>query len=96
MTQQPIDYKDVIALGFLRQDEQDSVFFGQYGFKWFIVEIELTKSVKASWDCNSRLVELIRHKERSILGRMPIENLQHLKDMLSFYGKYTPPKVTAA
>ena len=95
--QQPINYKDVIALGFLRQQETDHVFFNQYGFDWFIVDMKLQKGLRASWDCNSRLVELIRYdKEQTILGRMPIKDLEHLKETLAFYGKYTPPKVTAA
>lgn len=94
--QQPINYKDVIDLGFERKNETDDVFFNEYGFKWFIVEMILTKHILASWDCNSRLVELLRVDDGKILGHMPIENLQHLKDMLAFYGKYTQPKVTAA
>lgn len=97
MTEQPINYKDVIDLGFLRQQETDHVFFNQYGFDWFIVDMKLQKGLRASWDCNSRLVELIRYdEEKSIKGRMPVIDLQDLKDKLAFYGKYTPPKIIAA
>ena len=84
--QEQINYADVIALGFTRQDISDTVFESQYGYIWFLVTKELTKNIRAEWDCNDRTVEIVRYdKDSNILGKMPLQDLSVLKTFINFY-----------
>lgn len=86
MIQHQINYKEVIDLGFKRKDlGNDSVFFNQYGFEWFIVIMKLKKGIYAEWDCTTKEVELVHYEKENVIGRMPIVDLEHLKKMITFF-----------
>ena len=101
MKQEEIKYADVMSLGFERTDSEDPVFFKQYGYQYFILEKILRKSffedkkgkankevIYVDWCCINRTCEVIRveDNEGSILGRMPIKNLKHLKAIIKLLG----------
>jgi len=85
MKQDTIKYKDVIELGFKRKELDDDVFVSQHGYGWFIVTKKLSKTLYLDWDCADRTVTLIRNKKSNILSRLPIKNLDNLKDINSFF-----------
>ena len=88
-----INYSDVIKLGFKRQDVNDNVFLSQFGYGYFIVTLKISNQIYFDWDCNDRTVKLIRvDKEQSIKGTIEVENLKHLVELLTFFGKIDPQK----
>lgn len=88
-----INYSDVIKLGFTRQAQNDNVFFNQYGFGYFIVSLKINNQIYFDWDCNNRTVKMIRvDKEQSIKGTIEVQDLKHLVELLTFFGKIDPQK----
>lgn len=88
-----INYSDVIKLGFTRQDLNDNVFFKQYGFGYFIVSLKINNQIYFDWDCNDRTVKLVRvDKEQTIKGAIEVQDLKHLVELLTFWGKIDPQK----
>ena len=88
-----INYSDVIKLGFTRQDLNDNVFFNQYGFGYFIVSLKINNQIYFDWDCNDRTVKMIRvDNEQSIKGVIEVQDLRHLVELLTFWGKIDPQK----
>ena len=88
-----INYSDVIKLGFTRQDLNDNVFFNQYGFCYFIVSLKINNQIYFDWDCNDRTVKLTRvDKEQTIKGVIEVQDLNHLVELLTFFGKIDPQK----
>ena len=88
-----INYSDVIKLGFTRQAQNDNVFFNQYGFGYFIVSLKINNQIYFDWDCNNRTVKMIRvDKEQSVKGTIEVQDLKHLVELLTFFGKIDPQK----
>lgn len=88
-----INYSDVIKLGFTRQDQNDNVFFSQFGYGYFIVTLKISNQIYFDWDCNDRTVNMIRvDNQQSIKGTIEVENLKHLVKLLDFFGKIDPQK----
>ena len=86
MTQNEIDYKIVIDLGFKRENQTDNVFYIEYGFNYFIVTKKLTKRIYLDWDCNTRTIRLKRiDKNHNIVGCLNIESSQELEDIINFF-----------
>jgi hypothetical protein len=83
--QKPIDYKDFINLGGVRDESGCPVFQKQFGYSWFWADIELGKGYIAHWDCVDRLVEIQKTKKGSILSRLPVKDLDHLKELVAFF-----------
>lgn len=70
-----IDYQDVIDLGFKHN-----------GFKYFRVEMKLAKRIKAEWATETRTARIIRcGRHGDILGKIEIENLEQLTQMVHFF-----------
>jgi hypothetical protein len=87
------NYKDVLDLGFVREDYADSVHFSQYGWNPFWMTIHLSKKISLSWCNETHEITMLRCNEKhDVLGRMKIESEQQLYDILSFYGKISKPK----
>jgi len=86
MTQNKIDYKTVMDLGFERENQTDSVFYDRYGFNWFIVTKKLlSKKIKLDWDCNTHLVTMIRlDKKKNIIGTLYVETLNELECLVKY------------
>lgn len=88
-----IIYADVIKLGFKRQDVNDNVFFRQFGFGYFIVSLKINNQIYFDWDCNDRTVKMIRvDKGQSIKGVIEVQDLKHLVELLTFFGKIDQQK----
>ena len=88
-----IIYADVIKLGFKRQDVNDNVFFRQFGYGYFIVSLKINNQIYFDWDCNDRTVKMIRvDKEQTIKGVIEVQDLKHLVELLTFFGKIDPQK----
>lgn len=86
--QQQIDYSDILAAGFVEEFCEDPVFFGQYGYPYSVITKQLSKRVYLDWEKNTRLCYMLRtDKDECITGRMPIKDLQHLREILNFYCK---------
>lgn len=80
-----INYKDVMDLGFKRKELHDPLFFNQYGFEWFIVQLKLNDTLTLSWDCNSRVVILRRMKKSDIKNILEIKDLKTLQGVVKFF-----------
>lgn len=89
MKHEIIAYQDCINLGFKRTDLHDPLFIDDYGFDWFSVEKRVTKQLYFDWDCNSRLVTLVRGGEKTVKAMIRIYNIKHLQEMLSFFENNT-------
>ena len=89
-----ISYCDVIKLGFKRdQPIIDSIFFNEYGYNWFLVTLKINNSIYFDWDCNTRTVKMLRvDKEQTILGQIEVQDLKHLVELLTFFGKIDQQK----
>lgn len=84
--QEKINYADVIALGFVRENHNDKMFENQYGYNWFTVTKKLIKNISADWDCETRTVTIIRvDKDENILAKMPIVTFAELKSFIQFF-----------
>lgn len=83
MSQEKIEYAEVIALGFKEKIIEDSVFFNQYGYKHSIIDRKVFKNLYFEWNKSTRLCELVRtDKEGFIILNLPILNFEHLKEMI--------------
>ena len=81
-----INYSKVKELGFAREEINDDIFFNQYGFGYFIMTKEVAKKTILEWDCNTRMVRLIRvDKKGNIKGTLPINSLEYLKYIIDFF-----------
>ena len=77
--QEPINYKDVVDLGFIRKEQSDSIFYDCLSKK-------LYKGISVWWDINSRTVRIIRcNKRGDILGTILVLNLEELKLFIEFF-----------
>ena len=94
MNQDEINYIDCIKLGFKKESSHDRVWFNQYGYDYFILSKTLVSNKKEyillDWDLRTNFVRLIRcNVSGSILGSLPIENLEHLKQVDKFFTNNT-------
>jgi len=99
MTQEPIKYKDVMALGFEHKDEpNDRIFREQRGYDYFIVTKELNKTIIetkygprwqeiiAEWDIEDRTVRIIRCVgEGDVISEKLVRDLDELRAIVHFY-----------
>jgi len=90
-----IKYKDIIDLGFNEKEEHDQNYINHYGFVYSIITLNLTDLIYIDWVKETRLCEIIRIdsvKTMNIQGRLKINNLDHLKEMILFFtGKRCTP-----
>lgn len=87
MKQEKIKYGDVMALKFKTEVSPDSVYFYEFGYDYEIITKQLTKTIYIDWAKETQLAEIIRgcKKQRDILNRMPIRDLDHLKHLINFF-----------
>jgi len=88
MKQEKIDYDEIMALGFTEDVQSDSVYFAKNGYSYVIITKDLTKKISLDWEKETKLCEMIRIDNRNtcnIKSRLPIMNLQHLKEMINFF-----------
>ena len=94
MIDRGIFYKEVMDLGFDREEHSDSIFFNQNGYDWFTVTKTLAKNLYIDWDCETHQVELIRWKPKGgyILNRMTLGTIEEVKKCIDFFTKKDPKK----
>ena len=88
MNQEKIHYSDIIALGFEQEESHDPIYFEQYGFDYVIITLKLTKRIYIDWAKETQLAEMVRidsPKKGNIKNRLPIRNLEHLKELVNFF-----------
>jgi hypothetical protein len=90
--QQPINYCDIMALGFKMERGHDQVFYDQHGYEYKIFTKMLAPTLMLDWEQATRLCEmLVLRKDGHIFDRIPIVDLAHLKDYIdSFNSQATP------
>lgn len=81
------EYKTVKDLGFERIEMDDNVFFNQHGYKCFFLKLDLSNKIRLEWDCQTRLIEMIRiaHNNMGVLGRLTIKNSEELNMFIDFF-----------
>jgi hypothetical protein len=84
-----ITYKEVMLLGFVREEKSDQVFYDQHGYNWFLVQKKLAKGFYLSWDCTEHTVELVRWnpKNGDILDRLPMYSVEEIEEIIEFFRK---------
>lgn len=83
-----IRYKDIYDLGFKSLKINDKVFYETYGYDYIYFYLNLTKRIRVEWCQVRRTCEMVRYdKEDNVKARMPIRDLQHLKEMINFFVK---------
>ena len=90
MKQEQIDYNEIIKLGFNVDVQDDKVYFNRYGYDYCIITKDLTKKIYIDWEKETRLCTLTRinsPKNGSIEAEFPVQNLQHLKEIINFFTK---------
>jgi hypothetical protein len=86
MEQEKIKYKDIMNLGFKEHFDTDQVYFDEFGFDYAIITKKLEKRISLDWAKDTQLCEMIRlNKTGSIVSKMPMRNLEHLKEIISFF-----------
>lgn len=88
MTQEKIKYRTIMDLGFTEELINDNVFFDVFGFQYSIITLELTKKIYLDWEKETQLCKLVRvdnTREHNIVGKLPMENIEHVKTMIDFY-----------
>ena len=61
MKQEKIRYRDVMDLGFTEVEDEDKVYFDQYGFDDCIITKDLTKKIYLDWDKATQLCMMDRN-----------------------------------
>ena len=70
------NYKYIMNSGFKRLESEDSIFFDQYGYNYFIVNKEINDHVSLEWDVHTQQVELtLVDDHHEILRRTKIQTL---------------------
>jgi len=89
MEQKKIKYCDVMALKFKTEVSPDSVYFDEFGYEYEIITKQLTKTIYIDWAKETQLAEMVRgcKKQKDVLNKMPIKDLDHLKQMINFFTK---------
>jgi len=88
MEQEKIRYSDVMDLGFKEEIGNDSTYFKKYGFDYAIITKYLTKKIYLDWAKETQLCEMVRidsPKNCNIKAKLPIRNLEHLKEVVNFF-----------
>ena len=85
-----IRYKDVIDLGFKRQDTHDSVFFDDNGYVWFLVTKKLSKRRYLDWDCETHAVTLYKEdKDHNTDAVKTMYTIEEVRVAMLLFGKMT-------
>lgn len=93
--QEKIKYSQIMSLGFTEEEVYDKVYFQEYGFPYCIITKKLTKKIYLDWAKETQFAQLVRmkdDKECDIVKRMPIKNLEHLKEIIDFFTDKTVEK----
>jgi len=88
MKQEKINYDKIMSLGFTEEICSDDVYYAQHGYKYAIITKHLTKKIYLDWQKDTKLCEMVRLDSPNtghIKARLPIMNLQQVKDLITFF-----------
>ena len=88
MTQEKINYKDIIDLGFEEVECYDSVYEALYGYPYCHITKHLTKKIYLDWEKETRRCKMVRidsAKTCNIMAETPIMNLEQVKTLIDFF-----------
>lgn len=95
MTQEKIEYGDIMDLGFKEEFGSCSAFFRQYGFEYTIITYNLTKKIYLDWEKETQLCKLVRidsPKTCNVKKESPIKNLEQIKELINFFSDKKEPE----
>jgi hypothetical protein len=88
MKQEKINYKEIMDLGFDEVPCNNNVYFNLYGYQYCIITLDLTERIYLDWAKETQLCEMVRidnKKTGNVKKRVPIKNLEHLKEIVFFF-----------
>ncbi len=88
MKPEKINYSDVMALGFTDSAIEYPAYYRKHGYGFSYVLKELTEQLCLYWVPHTRLCEMVRVDNQGlglIKKRMPINDLKHLTEVVSFF-----------
>ncbi len=87
--QQPINYCDIMALGFTAEDGHDSVFEMMHGYPYTIFTKMLAPTLMLDWQQTTRLCEVlvIRPEDGHIYDRIPVTDTNSLQTLVNSFKK---------
>jgi hypothetical protein len=87
--QQPINYCDIMALGFTAEDGHDSVFEKMHGYPYTIFTKMLAPTLMLDWQQTTRLCEVlvIRPEDGHIYDRIPVIDTNSLQTIVNSFKK---------
>ena len=85
-----IKYKETTDIGFKRRDfGNDSVWFNEFGYDWFITEKLIIKKGKfeiiANWNPNMMEIEVMHIQNEIVVARMFFNDIEIYKSFESFF-----------
>jgi len=96
MKQEKINYSEIMGLGFTEEISEDKSYYAKHGYSYCIITKKLTKKIYLDWEKETKLCKMVRlskPKTGDIGAELPINNLEHLKEMINFFSdeKRTEP-----
>jgi hypothetical protein len=86
--QQPINFCDIMALGFKMERGHDSVFYDQHGYEYKIFTKMLAPTLMLDWDQATRLCEmLVLREDGHIYDRIPVTDTNSLQILVNSFKK---------
>jgi hypothetical protein len=87
--QQPINFCDIMALGFTAEDGHDSVFEMMHGYPYTIFTKMLAPTLMLDWQQTTRLCEVlvIRPEDGHIYQRIPVTDTNSLQTLVNSFKK---------
>ena len=84
-----IKYKETLDRGFKRKDlGNDSVWFNEFGYEWFITEKVLSKlkkgNITANWCPETKTIEVMRLVDGSIKAQKSFKTIDEFEEFDSF------------
>ena len=87
--QQPINFCDIMALGFNIESGHDPVFERRHGYEYKIFTKMLAPTLMLDWDQETRLCQLfvIRPEDGHIYQRIPVTDTNSLQTLVNSFKK---------
>jgi hypothetical protein len=87
--QQPINFCDIMALGFTAEDGHDEVFEKMHGYPYTIFTKMLAPTLMLDWQQTTRLCEVlvIRPEDGHIYDRIPVTDTNSLQTLVNSFKK---------
>lgn len=82
-----MNYKDLINLGFKRTEAKDEVWFNQYGYGYFFLELNLNKNISMVWQPDEPNEVIVNRcdKEGFIQSSIVLHDLHQVKALVNLF-----------